>query len=82
MSDYLAAWMRTVGATEATWDPNGKLLSLKLGPAPVEPDEDEDETQSSRKKLSADAQVTAARNERRRIALGASGGPVRRVGEV
>jgi len=81
MRDTLAAWMRAVGATEASWSPDGTLTSLKLGPEPVETIDEDDDTQSSRKKLSADAREIASRNERRRIALGASGGPVRRVSE-
>ena len=80
MSDSQAAWMRAVGATEASWTPDGALLSLKLGPEPVEPSDDDD-TQSSRKKLTAEARAIAERNERRRIAHGASGRPVRRVSE-
>jgi hypothetical protein len=82
MDDAKAKWMRTVGATEATWSDAGQLLSLKLGATPIpDADDDEDDTQSSRKKLTAEAREIAARAEHRRIALGASGRPVRRVSE-
>ncbi len=83
MSDHQAAWMRAVGATEASWDASGHLLSLKLGPPPDADydDVDSDDAQSSRKKLTAEARAIAAREEQRRIALGASGRPVRRLSE-
>lgn len=28
-------WMRTVGATDASWDDLGNLLAVRLGPTPV-----------------------------------------------
>ena len=58
MTDRAADWnekasfMRDVGATEATFDTSGKLLSLKLGPPPASPpdkqDEDSDEEAQQR----------------------------------
>lgn len=78
MSDAKAQWMRSVGAIEATWATDGGLLSLKLGPAPPVADEDEDHPVKPR---TAEAIQRELRENRRRIALGASGGPVRRLGE-
>lgn len=69
-----------MGASDASWDEHDRLQSLTLGPLPADNDTDDD-TQSSRKVLSADARLVAERNERRRISLGASGRPVRRVSE-
>lgn len=80
MSDQAATWMRSVGAVEASWHPDGTIASLKLGAAPVAVSEDEADDVPVKRK-SAEARVIELRNERRRIALGASGGPVRRVSE-
>ena len=79
MSSDRAAWMRAVGATEASWSPDGTLTSLKLGPEPIVATDDDDEVPVKRR--SAEAQAIALRAERRRVSLGASGGPVRRVSE-
>jgi hypothetical protein len=73
--DTFAAWMRVVGASEASWSPDGRLLTLKLGPAPVTA-ADENETQSS---LSPVEQERRAREQRREMSLRASGGPVMRL---
>lgn len=74
--DAQADWMRKVGATHAEWNPMGTVLvCLTLGDAPTPPDV-EDPTQ---RKLSAAELDQRSRDERRRIALGASGGPVKRI---
>ena len=72
-------WMRRYGATACTWSPDGQLLSATLGEAPPPPLEDDDPVQP--RKLTAEARAEHARTELRRIALGASGGPVRRLRE-
>lgn len=72
-----AEWMRTVRATDAAWSEYGELLSLKLDaalPAPSVTSEDHPV-----KPRSADARAQYEVDERRRVALGASGGPVRRL---
>lgn len=35
-----AEWMRTHGATKASWDPSGALIALELGPMYPAPSED------------------------------------------
>lgn len=48
-----AEWMRTVGATSATWDSSGRLTAVVLGPVPhapktqPEPDQDEESKQGA-----------------------------------
>ena len=70
-----ADWMRLKNADEATWSPGGKLTSLKL--APELPDAvDEDHPV---KPLSAEARARKEVADKRRISLGATGGPVRRL---
>lgn len=71
-----AAWMRTVGATDAAWSTDGALVHLRLGP---EPAADEDETQQTTPPANAEQR---ARDERRRVAALATGGPVRRLNEA
>lgn len=82
MSDHdaKAEWMRAKGATEASWAPSGELTSLKLGPEPSEADSGDSEytTQSSHETPVEREQ--RARAERRRVTLGSSGGPVKRLG--
>lgn len=72
-----ASWMRDVGATDAAWSTDGTLVHLRLGPA--SPTLDTDSTQPS---LTPEAKAEAERVERRRVALGSSGGPVRRLGSA
>ena len=69
-----AAWMRDVGATSATWAPDGTITALTLGPAPVPPSDDDDDPRAFER-----ASVRRTPAELKRIALGASGGPVRKV---
>lgn len=65
-----ADWMRAVGATSATWGDDGqKLVSLALGPAPVPPSDDDDAPMGR-------VSIRRTPAELKRIALGASGGPV------
>jgi hypothetical protein len=71
-------WMRDLGIVEASWSADGDVLALKLGPVPPAPassEEDDDPV----KRRSAEERERYARDERRRIALAASGGLVRRV---
>jgi len=67
-----ATWMRTVGATDAAWSTDGKLVSLRLGAEPVAVTE----TQQTTTPTEAERR---AREQRRRIAGLASGGPVPRL---
>ena len=69
-----AEWMRDVGANEAAWSPDGQLTHLKLGPVPS-PAMSDDPVER-RTPLEYERHL---RDERRRIALGSSGGPVRRL---
>ena len=67
-------WMRQVGASEAVFAATtGELISVKLGPEPIEP------TQPSTP--NPFEQEKHAREERRRVASAASGGPVLRLCE-
>lgn len=72
--DSKAAWMRTVGATDAAWSTEGHLVHVKLGPAPTE----EPQVESTE---SPTARLLRERRERRELASRASGGPIRRLSE-
>lgn len=73
--DIKAAFMREHGAVEATWAPDDKLVSLKLGAEPAP-----DESKQTHRPLTPEEQVSQMR-ERKRLAVAASGRPVAR-GEV
>ena len=60
--------MRELGVAE--W------REIKLGPAP----EQHDEERSTQQRFTADELEKRARDERRRISMASSGGPVKRVG--
>ncbi len=63
-------FMRANGIVEACFSTEGHLISAKLGPLAVA-----DDTEDTQQSLTP-AQLS--REERRRVALGSSGGPVRR----
>lgn len=71
--DAKAAWMRARGATDAEWAFDGTLVRVSLGPEPVQPDT---ETQPM---PSAEERERRMRLERKRVALAASGGLMRRL---
>lgn len=73
-----ADWMRATGATEAAWATSGELVHLKLGPEPSSDGDSYEDPVESRK--SPVEREQHARAERRRITLGSSGGPVKRLG--
>lgn len=76
MSDQAKVdFLRANHATEGTWD-GDKLTSIKLGHLPDSPTTAADQVKS---RTPAEAE-RHARAEQRRIALAASGGPVRRLG--
>lgn len=69
------AELRALGVVKATFHADGSLASAEFGPE-VLPEKQEDQTQRNAvaKRLEQDR-----RNARRALALGSSGGPVRRV---
>lgn len=77
MDDAKATWMRRIDASEASWDPSGNLLSLKLNPS-VSPDTEETTTQPS---ISPQEQARRERDKRIAIMSRSSGGPVPRLSE-
>lgn len=82
MSDdwtHKAEWMREHRATAAAWSDSGALTSLTL--APEVPAAETDTNPAKRQVLSPDQKQHAERQERKRIGLLASGGPVRRLGD-
>lgn len=72
-----ASWMRRVGAADAAWSTEGDLVHLALRPEVPEPETNRDPNPA--KQLSPQEQEQRARQERRRVALLASGGPVKRL---
>lgn len=72
-----AEWMRDAGAIEAAWSPEGQLTHLKLGPPASRDDSDGYDPVESRTPVERERHE---REERRRITLGSSGGPVKRLG--
>jgi hypothetical protein len=76
--DGKVAWMRGVGATSATFSPvTNELVSVTLGPPPAS--ETGDDEPATQQKPSPEEAHRRERDERRRIAMAASGGPLRRV---
>ncbi len=70
-------WMRDAGATHAEWHPDGALKSATL--SPTVPASDNADPADPKETLHA--RQVRERTERRDLAMKASGGPVRRLGE-
>lgn len=72
-----SGWMRDQGITAATWDSDGRLLSATLDPK----HQPHDESKQTDQPPPPPGQPSAISvEERRRIAMGAGGRPVKLVG--
>lgn len=83
MSDASQDWTSKVefarahGLVEASFSDDGKLTAFKLGPIPVTDDE-----KPTQQRFPTEAEKAADRKTRRELHLAASGGPVKRFGDL